>query len=665
MPGWGHPPAWLVRVSACVLVAATVVAVVGAVRIGVTVDETFHVVRLDNYLDRGWYLLDDDFGASGPGSWVEDVYVYAPVTTLLLHLLNVVAGNDQWGNVSASADAYVVRHLGVVLIGALGVAATAVITRLLSESWRWAVVACAVLMALPMWTGHMMFNVKDTPVATGYTFVTLGCMLLLRPAARPGRGRVVALAVLTAGLVLAVGTRPAIWPGLAAAIGLAGVGVLVLQRGAARRWSAGVVALALVAAGTTLALVYPAMFLHPGSWLVGSASESAGYHGPRFRGYIPLTILCTVPVLLLMLGVVGSVVRLLTRLRRVREGMSVHDVLMALVVAQALLLPVLIAIRTPSLNGGLRHVLFAAPAVAVLVAAGVAQVLADAGGRMATRVWTVVAAVALVVPTATQVQLFPLGYAYSNPLADAAGLDLAGDFWQASFRDYADVVPPGAFVVCGAKLDDEARPLRQTPNGGQSWLQVSQDCATTDDLSVLQPFLPDAPRDTAVAPTFVALVVYDDPAPQGCEEIGRVVRHRLVTEDVVSRALMCPLVLPDHVGPVVLDGEGRGASYLLGGWSGNGGASTVTVDDRASLGAHLAPSTGPVTVRLSGDASGDVRFLVNNEPARARATSTGWDVTSDGTPDELGEPGNVVLTVVVDGGEAHVSGFDVVAGGAG
>lgn len=420
-----------------------------------------------------------------------------------------------------------------------------------------------------------------------------------------------------------------------------------------------------MAAGTTLALVYPVLFLHPGSWLVGSASESAGYHGPRFRGYIPLTILCTVPVLLLMLGVVGSVVRLLTRLRRVREGVSVHDVLMALVVAQALLLPVLIAIRTPSLNGGLRHVLFAAPAVAVLVAAGVAQVLADAGGRMATRVWTVVAAVALVVPTATQVQLFPLGYAYSNPLADAAGLDLAGDFWQASFRDYADVVPPGAFVVCGAKLDDEARPLRQTPNGGQSWLQISQDCATTGDLSVLQPFLPDAPRDTAVAPTFVALVVYDDPAPQGCEEIGRVVRHRLVTEDVVSRALLCPLVLPDHVGPVVLDGEGRGASYLLGGWSGNGGASTVTVDDRASLGAHLAPFEGPVTVRLSGDASGDVRFLVNNEPARARATSTGWDVTSDGTPDELGEPGNVVLTVVVDGGEAHVSGFDVVAGGAG
>ena len=270
-----------------------------------------------------------------------------------------------------------------------------------------------------------------------------------------------------------------------------------------------------------------------------------------------------------------------------------------------------------------------------------------------------------VVPTATQVQLFPLGYAYSNPVADAAGLDLAGDFWQASFREYADDIPPGAFVVCGANLDDEGRPMRQTPNGGQSWLQISQDCATTGDLSVLQPYLPPARPDPEVAPTFVALVVRDDPAPQGCEQIGQVVRRRLVTEDVVSRALLCPLVLPDYVGPVVLDGQGRGASYLLGGWSGDSGASDITVLDRASLGFHLGGTAEPVTVRVSGAASGDVRFLVDNVPARVRATPTGWDVSVEGTTTGLGEPGNVVLTVVVDGGEAQLTGFDVVAGGAG
>lgn len=661
MSPWGQPPRWFVWCCAAVVVAASVVTVVGAVRIGITVDETFHVVRLRNYLDQGWYLLDDDLRASAPGSWVTDSYVYAPVAALFLHVLNVVAGNETWSEVSSSTDAYVVRHLGIAFLALCTLGATAVVTRLVAASWRWAVVACAVLAALPMWSGHAMFNVKDVPVAAGYTFVTLGCMLVaVGDRARPGR-RAGAAGLVALGVVLAVGTRPAIWPGLAAALGLLVLVSLPRPGRSAHWWRIVDAAVGTLAGLVVLTAVYPSVFLHPVRWTLGAASESAGYQGARFWGYIPLYVMCTVPVVLLLLGVVGSVVRFRTRIAARREGWGTHDLLTGLVVAQALLLPVLLMIRVPSLNGGLRHLLFAAPAVAVLVAAGIAQVLGDTSGRRGRGLVAGIAAVGLVVPVGAQVQLFPLGYSYANPVSDLADLELAGDFWQASFREYADVVPDGAFVVCGAKLDDDARPLRQMPNGGQSWLDVGQDCASVGDLSVLQPFLPAdrTPAGPEVAPEFVALVVYDDPAPQGCREIGRVTRHRFTTEVVASRALLCPLVLPDYPGPFSVDGEGHGATYLLGGWSGDGGAPDVTVEDRASLGVHLDEVSPRTTVAVEGSADGDVDFLLNNVPAVSEPSGDGWLVQPAGPVPVLGEPGNLVLTVVATGGSARLTHVEV------
>ncbi|MDR7253782.1 hypothetical protein J2X46_002772 [Nocardioides sp. BE266] len=657
MSPWGQPPRWFVWLCAAVVVAGTVVTVVGTVRIGITVDETFHVVRLRNYLDQGWYLLDDDLRAGRPGAWVTDSYVYAPVAALFLHVLNVVVGNEAWSEVSTSTGAYVVRHLGVAFLAACTLGATAVVTRLVSASWRWAVVACAVVAALPMWSGHAMFNVKDVPVAAGYTFVTLACMLLVVGERTARRRRAAVVALLLLGVVLAVGTRPAIWPGLAAAVGL-----LVLASWRPARWWRVVDAAVGVLGGlAVLAAVYPSVFLHPLRWALGATSESAGYQGVRFWGYIPLYVMCTVPVVLLLFGLAGSFVRFRGRVATRRDGWGARDLLMGLVVSQALLLPVLLMIRVPSLNGGLRHLLFAAPAVAVLIAAGIAQVVGDAPGRRGQGVVTAFAAVGLVVPVGAQVQLFPLGYAYANPLSDAAGLGLAGDFWQASFREYADVVPDGAWVICGAKLDDDAHPLREMPNGGQSWLEVGRDCAAPGVTSVLEPFLSSGRKAAGdeVAGDFVAFVVYDDPMPEGCREIGRVTRHRLVTEVVASRALLCPLVLPDYVGPITLDGEGRGATYLLGGWSGDGGEREITVEDRASLGFHVDAPYDDDAIRVEGSADGDIEFLVNNVPAQTESSADGWLVQPPASLPELGEPGNLVLTVVPTDGAARVSHVEV------
>ena len=667
MRDWPEPPRWLVWISGALVALGAVVCVLGALRIGVTVDETFHVARLQNYFDHGWYLLDDDLTTSGdPGRWVGDAYVYAPVTTLLLHSANVLLGHETWSSVATTPEAYAVRHLGIALVGAVGVAATAVIARVVSGSWRWGIVAAGVLSTLPMWWGHAMFNVKDTPVGTGYTLVTLGCVLVMTPSVRlrpsragSERGFWVVSLVVGVGVLLTLGTRPAMWVALAPSLAWT-VLVMVKFRSRSRSRSrsrprTGAVALA-AGAGVpllVLALVYPSVFARPDLWVLGSVFGSSDNEMVSSRGHLPFAIVTTVPIVLLVVGLLGSYGRLSAWRSRPRllDGTTP---LMVLLLAQALLMPVLLVVSSAPVSGGLRHVLFAAPAVAVLVAAGLAQLLDDVQAR-GRQVLAGVAAVGMVVPAVAQVQLFPYSYGYVNELASVTVLDSSADFWQASLREYDDeLVAADRFVVCGADVDGEGRARRQIPNGGQSWLAVSQDCTSTPQ-GVLTPYAPSSTATDRVSGDFVALRVRFDPPTRGCRELARVTRPRLFDTVVLSTAELCPLVLLPYEEAVTLDGAGRGAGYLLGGWTGNGGDPDVVVEDRASLGFAVAGRTDDLGVRVTGTAAGEVDFLLNNEPARVRPSGSGWVVTPRGPLPAVGDPDHLVLTVVADSGDVRVS----------
>ena len=185
---------------------------------GVSTDEPAHVDRYENLHERGWYLLDDDFDGDEPGSWVTDEYVYGPVFTQLMHVTNRVVGLDPPAALGTSVEAYAGRHLVVGLCGLLGVFAVAAIGRRLLGSWSWGLVAAATLMAIPMWPGLSMFDFKDVPAATGYTLVTLGLVELLFVQEAGWKRTAWPAVTLAAGLVLAIGVRPGLWPGLAASV---------------------------------------------------------------------------------------------------------------------------------------------------------------------------------------------------------------------------------------------------------------------------------------------------------------------------------------------------------------------------------------------------------------------------------------------------------------
>lgn len=587
------PPRALLVVAGLVLAGSLVMVFAGGWRTGVSWDETYHVLRMRNYVgDSGWYLLDGDLLGDAPGPWEDQQYVYAPVTMVLLQAWSALWGVDPAGAVSTTAHAFAVRHLGVGLVSLVGLAGVAALARLALRHWAWGLVAAAALAAMPAWTGHAMFNVKDVPVAAGYTLATLGFGVL----ATAGRRRllVAGAATAAAGIVLAAGTRPGIWPGLALA---AAAGVLLMAR-SDRRARLLATAAAIVVAAVVLVLVYPAPFGSPFDALTGSVLESSKYGGSGVsRGYLPAYLVAEVPTLLLLLGGLGAVVAV----RRVRE-----QPVLALVLLQAFALPLLAIARGSNLYNGLRQLLFAYPALAVLATIGIAVVAAR------PRLWLVGAA-ALVVPVVVQVQLFPYNYAYASvpaaALAPSVGerwpeYQMPTDYWRTSVRELAPEVPEGGFVLCQPNLVDGVF---------MRWSNDGRDNCATDVVGPLAPY--DAERSgdwDAPITEFLAVTSGGDRIGENCTRIADVTRPMWWRTMTMSHVARCDLVVVEYP-----EDGAPGGGTQLGGWSSHASEEGVRLAAAsAELGWELPSWARGTDLVLVGEARGrpGVAIAVNNTP---------------------------------------------------
>lgn len=464
----GRALRWIAATS---LLASVVVLLLGAWRIGVTWDEPLHVQRYDNYAATGWYLGDGQVEGGEPTEGMKQQFVYGPATMLLLHGLGRVAGTDEPGSAGVSDEAYVVRHLGVAALSLLGVLAVVCTGRLLLRRWDWALVAGATLAAIPLWTGHAMFNLKDVPVGTGYALATLGLTLITR--AGPPPHRAVALAgplSLAAGTWLAVGTRPGMWTGVAASCGAlvvcwllgAGDGSLRARVTAdRRRYRDLAVGLALAAAA--LWAIYPNVFSSPLHAMLRAALGSANFLDASAPwSFVPVRVMLQVPLLILGFVAVGSVVAV-RRIVRGKFRPDVQQTRLVLLLVQMLTLPVIAIVHGASLYGDLRQLLFSVPATALLAAFGMQAATRRARRSTQTRLVPVIAALtgaALVVPVVDQALLFPYGYTYYNPLATAAQVHGDGDYYRASGRELAEEVPRTGRIVCTPQTDEAGRAMR-------------------------------------------------------------------------------------------------------------------------------------------------------------------------------------------------------------
>lgn len=546
--GWGPPPRVLVAVSGAVVAVATGLAVLGALSTGISTDEPIHVMRLRNFLDTGWYALDWDYTGQGPGGDGTNTYVYAPVTMLLLHAWSILWGVDGWQDVSTSAHAYQVRHLGVVVIGLVGVAAVAAAARLLLHSWRWGLVAAAVLMAVPMWTGHLMVNVKDVPVATGHTMCTLALLLFVRDT-RPSAGlRVVRAATLVGGLVLTLGTRPGMWSGLTVLFAVAAVGVLWAP--AARRPRVTALAELVTAsalAAAALVLVYPNLFGSPLRALPRTSERSSNFMsgGASDRLYVPQHLWEETPTLLLGFAASGALVALAALVRH-DAARWVPTARLALVGVQAFAVPAAVVIVGSDLYHGLRQLLFIVPAMAVLAACGMAWSL-ERSAALGKRAWgralvTVAGVAALVLPVVDQVMMQPYQTSYVNFATDLLARDQADDdrpgddFWRLSIPELVRDAQLDRLLLCKAATDEVTGVAYPFMDGsGVSSTSRNVDCRE----EVYGPLVP-AGLTVVRSQTVTDFdAVFINALPPNCTRLSEVTRWRHGFEVVVATLARC------------------------------------------------------------------------------------------------------------------------------
>ncbi|MGK2874253.1 MAG: hypothetical protein ACSLEW_01240, partial [Nocardioides sp.] len=429
-------PRALLGISCAVLVAALLTLFAGAVTTGVTTDEPYHVQRFNNWLESGWYVADFQEVDGQPSPQTSDQYVYGPATTGLLHLWNRVLGTDRAGEATVSADAYLTRHLGVALISLLAVVAVIALGRILLRSWGWGIVAAACLVAIPLWTGHAMFNVKDPPVAAGYTLVTLGLVLVLRERAGDWRIRLAVVGLLAAGTFVTIGTRPGMWAGLLVSLTVMLVGLGWSGAGGwPRKLGESLAGVAIGLAGC-LAL-YPNVFGEPITAMTESFSGSATYNDDvHDRTWLTDRLGIYLPTLIGLLAVLG-LVTVVRRVWRARGSSNPQWIRWSLVGAQLLVFPVAAVVFGTPLDGDLRQLLLSLPALAVMAAVGAQWLVTRAGEAKWPRlVAPGVVAVALVVPVVDSATLFPYNYLYFTPAADALGADrhAQADNWTAGGR---------------------------------------------------------------------------------------------------------------------------------------------------------------------------------------------------------------------------------------
>jgi hypothetical protein len=433
-------PRFLVAISMVTLLASSAQMILGAFRTGLTIDEPNHVQNVENFLSGGGY-------SSG---------VYGPFTALLGHAANVLLGIETWSNPTDGATAYAIRHLVVALIGVLGTVAVGLIAWLLFGSIRWALLGGAVVSSIPMWVGHSMFNLKDVPVATGYTLFTLGLVLFWSPRFLGYQKYLLGTVAILIGMVIGLGTRPGLWPLMAvsAAVALT-LGVFRIRRVTLDKSRLGLLVVSFVALAAGAYLFF--RFSDLGMFLYTAAARSVSYPWTGFNlyagervsqnpglGNVLMVFGAYLPILVTVLIGAGVItgIALMVRWLRSPASPSPQGAGFLLVAVQAFAPLVIVGILDPVLYDGARQLLFIFPALAVIVVYGVVGLFsalswrAQSARRGRQLVGALLGAGMLVIGL-DQLQLFPYNYSYYNALAQREGVmgRWETDYWNASMKE--------------------------------------------------------------------------------------------------------------------------------------------------------------------------------------------------------------------------------------
>lgn len=672
-------PVWVLLSLSILSLAGLASIILGARSIGISWDEPSYESALGEFFRSGWYAPRSSFVDGSPSDVA--AFVYGPFGDLAGHVIGSLLGTQPWFTESFTPASYEMRHLAVGFISLAGIASSALTMRVLTREWRWALVGLAVVVSVPLFMGHSMFNTKDAPVAAGFSILTLGLAHLVtqRVAVKP---LLISALLMGVGIVVAVGSRPGIWIALVATA----LGTLILAFLSAWRsqgiavstaWlsrTATAVVIAVIGAYLVLWFIYPMAFSNISAMLSGSLSTSQAFPwsgqtltagnlmpAPPPWNYIPLWLGAQLPLIVLvgaLLGLVGTLVSLIAAMRR-RSPVATVTIGAIPVALQAVTVPLGAVLLGSTLYGGLRQLLFIFPAVAILATLGIYWTLTwlrSTRQRILLPVVWILVVIGLAVPLFSQIRLFPYSFAFFNAAAASTDIDRNWDVdgWWLSGRELVEGQQFPERTIC---VDSTARPIT--------------DCSR---MGMITPYLEEfGTSDVTVAEDqYVALSRFPQQfGADQCAPFREVTRGLFFQEIVLSHADVCTVNLAPYpdVGmsfaglakedPVVLWGWNP---FLLWGWGQPDPQGVWLVDQEASVGFTLpfdgesAPQEITITGTGSefGDGGATLRVFVNGvDVGQAQVPASGVTQTltfrvPSGAWSELGD-GRVIVRLEVEG----------------
>ncbi|WP_309386946.1 ArnT family glycosyltransferase [Cerasicoccus frondis] len=360
-------------------------------------------------------------------------------------------------------DRLLAGHLYIIFFSLLAAIAAAMVARELG-GWRLAFWAVLLLMMLPRFYGHCVFNPKDIPFAATYTWGLWGVLYTARTITEKRYSRWV-VAGLLAGV--AMSTR---LPGMIILAYLLGITVYRFASQSMpndqhswrlpppREWIDGIggLLIASLCAYGVLLCFFPASHHNPfadSARVVGALHTFSDSIPVLFRGevydagstpwyYAPWMLLMVTPLwqlALLVTGIALAFAQLISMWRRRLWWAS--EVVPFGVVLVGFGFPLLYLIASqPAIHNGVRHVLFIIPTGAVLMAYGLARLfkLASSKGRLAPLIVTAVVVFCILSNIASLIRLHPYQYVYFNALSGGPSMALGQyetEYWFTSMPE--------------------------------------------------------------------------------------------------------------------------------------------------------------------------------------------------------------------------------------
>lgn len=382
-------------------------------------------------------------------SWIEGTGdrgagYYGVVTQYAAHALETIANGTPWYQITYSADAIVWRHVVCFIYTMIMVSALYFTVGIISRSWRFGIIALAVLLSTPIFLGLSVIDEKDVPITAGMTLLSSGTALLLwRLSSRDELSgdltnwlrkswavSAVPGCMIFLGTLIAFGSRV----GALALIGVECTIVCILmalsyKKGFARIFrSIAVIGTAVGAAMFIAVVLNPLGRKAPLHWIVEGvlyakhpATQNLKLYGQTVHSgalpwwYVPGWIVAEYPaafMLLLLFGLYG-IVRFLSQ----RPGIAAVTPWVPFAV-QGFFLPLCIILSGAVLHDRLRHLHFIVPPLCLLAAYGLFLCVNKARfNKPATIVLAILGPALLLFNFATTLIWYPYQYAYLSEIA--------------------------------------------------------------------------------------------------------------------------------------------------------------------------------------------------------------------------------------------------------